>query len=284
MRLVSFVQDGRESYGVVRGNDLYPVRLDHLKNIPDLKAAITGERIADLNRYCEETAVPLSQVALLPPIPNPGKIICAGMNYCKPYPVEGVAPPDPDNVVIFARHAETLVGHGTPLEMPRGEAAKSFDFEGEIVAVIGRRGRFIAQDDALGHVMGYSIMNEGSVRGWMTHSVHAGKNFHASGSWGPWITTADEIGDPASLELRTHLNGKLMQSAIAEEMIFGLSDLIAYISNLLPLNPGDIIATGSPDGTGGSRKPPAFLKAGDCVEVTVSGIGTLKNHVGAASY
>jgi 2-keto-4-pentenoate hydratase/2-oxohepta-3-ene-1,7-dioic acid hydratase in catechol pathway len=129
--------------------------------------------------------------------------------------------------------------------------------------------------------MGYSIMNEGSVRGWMKHSVHAGKNFHASGSWGPWITTADEFGDPTSLKLETRLNGDLMQSATVGEMIFSLSELIAYISNLLPLNPGDIIATGSPDGTGGSRKPPVFLKAGDYVSVTVSGIGTLKNSVGA---
>ena len=123
-------------------------------------------------------------------------------------------------------------------------------------------------------------MNEGSVRGWMKHSVHAGKNFHASGSWGPWITTVDEIDDFSSLKLETHVNGKLMQSALAAEMIFSLSELIAYISNLIPLNPGDIIATGSPDGTGGSQNPSIFLKAGDCVEVAVDRIGTLKNHVG----
>ena len=123
-------------------------------------------------------------------------------------------------------------------------------------------------------------MNEGSVRGWMKHSVHAGKNFHASGSWGPWITTVDEIDDFSSLKLETHVNGKLMQSALAGEMIFSLSELIAYISNLLPLNPGDIIATGSPDGTGGSRNPTAFLNSGDRVEVSVDRIGTLKNHVG----
>ena len=114
----------------------------------------------------------------------------------------------------------------------------------------------------------------------MKHSVHAGKNFHASGSWGPWITTVDEIDDFSSLKLETHVNGKLMQSASAADMIFSLSELIAYISNLTPLNPGDIIATGSPDGTGGSRNPSVFLKPGDCVEVSVDRIGTLKNHVG----
>jgi 2-keto-4-pentenoate hydratase/2-oxohepta-3-ene-1,7-dioic acid hydratase in catechol pathway len=281
MKLASFLLDGRDSYGIVAEDKLYPVDPALEADLPDLITVIAAGRIADLNRHCMETAVPLSQIALLPPITNPGKIICAGMNYRKPYPVEGMAPPDPDNVVTFARHTETLVGHGTALELPPGKAAESFDFEGEIVAVIGKRGRFIAQDDALDHVMGYSIMNEGSVRGWMKHSVHAGKNFHASGSWGPWITTADEFGDPTSLKLETRLNGDLMQSATVGEMIFSLSELIAYISNLLPLNPGDIIATGSPDGTGGSRKPPVFLKAGDYVSVTVSGIGTLKNSVGA---
>ena len=194
--------------------------------------------------------------------------------------MDGIAPPDPGNIVIFSRHSDTLVGDGTKLEYPRGEAAETFDFEGEIVAVIGKSGRFISPEDALQHVVGYSIMNEGSVRGWMKHSVHAGKNFHASGSWGPWITTVDEIDDFSSLKLETHVNGKLMQSASAAEMIFSLSELIAYISNLTPLNPGDIIATGSPDGTGGSRNPFVFLKPGDCVEVSVERIGTLKNYVG----
>ena len=281
MNIASFLQEDRQSYGIVTRDELYPVEPGFQKDFPDLKAVIAAGQHADLDRHCKGTAIPLCKVALLPPITNPGKVICAGMNYRKPYPVEGIAPPNPENVVIFARHTETLVGHGVPLEMPKGEAANSFDFEGEFVAVIGKSGRHITEADAMDHVMGYSIMNEGSVRGWMKHSVHAGKNFHASGSWGPWITTVDEIVDPASLNLETRVNGSLMQSATACEMIFSLPELIAYISNLLPLNPGDIIATGSPDGTGGSRRPPVFLKAGDCVDVTVCGIGTLKNSVGA---
>ncbi len=281
MNVASFLREDCQSYGMIAGEELYPVEPGFQKDFPDLKAVIAADRIADLTHHYVEKAIPLSKVKLLPPIPEPGKIICAGMNYRKTYPVEGMTPPDPGNVVIFARHTETLVGHGAPLEMPRGAAAGSFDFEGEIVAVIGKPGRHISEAEAMGHVMGYSIMNEGSVRGWMKHSVHAGKNFHASGSWGPWIMTTNEIGDPTSLKLETRLNGDLMQSATASEMIFSLPELIAYISNLLPLNPGDIIATGSPDGTGGSRKPPIFLNAGDCVEVAVSGIGTLKNTVGA---
>ena len=280
MKLVSFLNNDQESFGVLGNSGLHPVLEALKKECPDLKAVIGSQKIEALEISCEESPIPLSQVTLLPPIPNPGKIICAGMNYRKPYPVDEIAPPDPGNIVIFNRHSDTLVGYGTELECPRGEAAETFDFEGEIVAVIGKSGRFISPEDALQHVVGYSIMNEGSVRGWMKHSVHAGKNFHASGSWGPWITTVDEIDDFSSLKLETHVNGKLMQFASAAEMIFSLSELIAYISNLTPLNPGDIIATGSPDGTGGSQNPPVFLKPGDCVEVAVDRIGTLKNHVG----
>ena len=281
MKLVSFSKNGEEGFGIFSQSGIYPVLEKFKKEFTNLKAVIDSKKIEDFEAFCESNPIPLSQVSLLPPIPNPGKIICAGMNYRKPYPVDGVAAPDPGNVVIFARHTETLVGHGADLELPSGKAAETYDFEGEIVAVIGKSGRFISKDDALKHVIGYSIMNEGSVRGWMKHSVHAGKNFNASGSWGPWITTVDEIDDFSSLRLETHINGKLMQSALAREMIFSLPELIAYISNLLPLNPGDIIATGSPDGTGGSRNPTAFLNSGDCVEVSVERIGTLKNHVGA---
>ena len=280
MKLVSFLNNGQESFGVLGNSGLHPVLEAFKIKCPDLKSVIGSQKIEALEKSCEENSLPLSQVNLLPPISKPGKIICAGMNYRKPYPVDGIAPPDPGNIVIFSRHSDTLVGYGTELERPRGEAAETFDFEGEIVAVIGKSGRFISPEDALQHVVGYSIMNEGSVRGWMKHSVHAGKNFHASGSWGPWITTVDEIDDFSSLKLETHVNGKLMQSALAAEMIFSLSELIAYISNLTPLNPGDIIATGSPDGTGGSRNPSVFLKPGDCVEVSVERIGTLKNYVG----
>ena len=280
MKLVSFLNNGQESFGVLENSGLHPVLDAFKKECPDLKAIIGSQKVKDLKTFCEEKPIPLSQVTLLPPVPNPGKIICAGMNYRKPYPVDGIAPPDSGNIVIFSRHSDTLVGDGTKLEYPRGEAAETFDFEGEIIAVIGKPGRFISPEDALQYVVGYSIMNEGSVRGWMKHSVHAGKNFHASGSWGPWITTVDEIDDLSSLKLETRVNGKLMQSASAAEMIFSLSELIAYISNLTPLNPGDIIATGSPDGTGGSRNPSVFLKPGDCVEVSVDRIGTLKNHVG----
>ncbi|MCE8514976.1 fumarylacetoacetate hydrolase family protein [Ruegeria pomeroyi] len=279
MRLASFLVDGAPGYGVITDAGAHPALPALRAACPTLRDYLRTRPVADLPGQCG-AALPLNGLVWLPPIPEPGKILCAGMNYRKPYPVDGVPPPDPGHVVLFSRHPQTLVGHGAPLEMPQGSAAESFDFEGEIVAVIGRPGRHIAPEAALGHVLGYSAMNEGSVRGWMKHSVHAGKNFHASGSWGPWITTADEAGDIAGMTLQTRVNGTLMQSDCGAGMIFGLAELIAYISHIQPLEAGDIIATGSPDGTGGSRTPPAFLRPGDRVAVTVGGVGTLENSVG----
>ena len=286
MRLASFQIDGQmgygqTGYGFVSDEGVHPVTAEFAARFPSLKSVLAADQLAVMAKQCLPVAVPLAAVTLLPPIPDPGKIICAGMNYRKPYPVAGVAPPDPNNVVIFSRHTETLVGHGAALEMPLGAAAQSYDFEGEIAVVIGKSGRHITSEDALSYVAGYAVMNEGSVRGWMKHSVHAGKNFHASGAWGPWIVTVDMVEDINDLHLQTLVNNVVMQSASAAEMIFSLPELIAYISHLLPLHAGDVIATGSPDGTGGSRTPPAFLKQGDLVQVSVSGIGQLENRVGS---
>lgn len=278
MKLCSFIHNGFASYGVMSPSGVHPVQNAILKSYPTLLDYLKSKPIAELTKLCGEP-LPSSEITWLPPISKPEKIICAGMNYRKVYPVKGIAPPDPDNIIIFSRHTETLVGHYAALERPRGNAAKTFDFEGEIVAVIGRSGRSIAKKDALNHVLGYSIMNEGSVRGWMKHSIHAGKNFHASGSWGPWIVTSDDVGEIANMQLETRVNDKLMQSAKGSEMIFSLPNLISYISEIMPLSTGDIIATGSPDGTGGSRNPPSFLKEGDTVRVSVSGIGDLENTV-----
>ena len=280
MRLVSFVQNGSASYGTLSDAGVHRVSGDYAARYPNLRSVIAAQDLSAMAASCHGNALALDSVDLLPPLPDTGKILCAGLNYHKPYPVVGVAPPLPGNVVLFARHAETLLGHGAPLEIPHGEAAETFDYEGEIVVVIGKGGRHIAQTDAMDHVMGYSVMNEGSVRGWQKHSIHAGKNFAGSGSWGPWITTADDIANPATMILQTRLNGVLMQDTTADQMIFSVAEIISYISHLMPLSPGDIIATGSPDGTGGSRTPPRFLRQGDVVEVFVSDIGTLRNTVG----
>ena len=280
MKIASFLLNGRQTYGMVSSDGVHPVLPEFAAHFADLRAVLTAQALLDLADACTNPALDPAAMQFLPPIPAPSKILCIGLNYRKPYPVAG-AVVQSDDIVIFGRHDDTLVGHGMPLEMPVADAAQSFDFEGEIVAVIGRPCRHVTEADALSHVAGYACMNEGSVRGWQKHSVHAGKNFHASGAWGPWVTTADEAGPVEQMRLTTRVNGDVMQSATGADMIHPLPKLIAYLSHITRLNPGDVIATGSPDGTGGSRKPPVFLKVGDCVDVTVCGIGTLKNSVGA---
>ena len=278
MRIASFVLDGHPTYGLVTSSGVKPVSPGFLARYPDLRSVLSAGTLPDIPDNCQPTAFDPEDLAFLCPVPAPSKILCVGLNYRKPYPVAGQTV-QADNIVIFGRHDDTLVSHGAALGMPRGEAAETFDFEGEIVAVIGKTCRHVSEGDALSCVAGFSCMNEGSVRGWQKHSVHAGKNFLASGSWGPWLTTADEAGPVGKMTLVTRVNGTVMQQASGAEMIHPLPKLIAYLSNITRLNPGDVIATGSPDGTGGSRTPPAFLKPGDVIEVDVSTIGTLRNHV-----
>jgi 2-keto-4-pentenoate hydratase/2-oxohepta-3-ene-1,7-dioic acid hydratase in catechol pathway len=278
MKIASFCLEGRQIYGHVSAAGMHPVAPDFAKQYPSLQALLQADHIADLADNCTERPLDLSSIQFLPPIPSPSKILCVGLNYRKPYPVAGTAL-ETANIVIFGRHTDTLVGHDRPIEMPIGDAALSFDFEGEIVAVIGKSCRHVDEADALSYIAGYACMNEGSVRGWQKHSIHAGKNFFASGSWGPWLTTADEAGPIETMELVTRVNGQVMQRATGAEMIHPLPKLIAYLSHITRLNPGDVIATGSPDGTGGSRNPTAFLTPGDVIEVDIPTIGTLRNQV-----
>lgn len=278
MRIASFLVEGQPTYGLVTPAGIKPVSSMFSAQFPELRSVLAAGKLADIPGNCQSTAFDPEDLVFLPPVPAPSKILCVGLNYRKPYPVAGQTV-QADNIVIFGRHDDTLISHAAPLEMPRGEAAATFDFEGEIVAVIGKTCRHVTEVDALSYVAGFSCMNEGSVRGWQKHSVHAGKNFFASGSWGPWLTTADEAGPIEKMALVTRVNGTVMQQATGADMIHPLPKLIAYLSSITRLNPGDVIATGSPDGTGGSRTPPAFLKPGDVIEVEVTTIGTLRNHV-----
>ena len=189
--------------------------------------------------------------------------------------------PPPENIILFAKLPGTLVSHKQPLEIPMGKAAETFDYEGEIGVVIGKHGRHISESDALDYIAGYTIINDGSVRAWQKHSVHAGKNFANSGGCGPWMVTADAMPHYSEIALQTHLNGELVQDTTAKEMVFSIPQLIAYISHTIDLRSGDLIATGSPEGSGGSRQPQRFLRQGDLLEITVSGVGTLVNPIGA---
>ncbi|HBS39949.1 MAG TPA: fumarylacetoacetate hydrolase [Rhodobacteraceae bacterium] len=281
MKLATIRHRDQTLYGQVSGDWFYPAEAALKTRYTTLKDLITDGALTQLaaQQTRQEDGINLAHVSYLPPIPDPGKIICVGLNYRKPYPVDGVAPPDPSQIILFGKERDTLLGHQQKLETPAGPAAHSFDFEGEIAVIIGTGGRHITADDAMTHVMGYSIFNDGSVRDWQKHSIYAGKNFSGSGSWGPWITTADEIKNPATMSLTTHLNGQQMQNTTADQMIYSIAAQISYASHLYELQPGDIIATGSPDGTGGSRTPKRYLQEGDLLEIAVSGIGLLQNNI-----
>lgn len=214
------------------------------------------------------------------PVPDASKILCIGVNYAKIHPVTKTATPPPPQPVVFMRTADSLVAHRAPLERPPEDVSVQFDFEAEVAAIIGRPARHVSEADALAHVAGYTCFNDGSVRDWQKHGAHAGKNFHRSGSWGPYLATADEISDPMSIALRARLNGHEMQRTTTDQMIFALPAIIAYLSRFTLLRPGDVVATGSPTGTGASQDPPRFLTSGDRVEVEVEGVGILMNPVG----
>ena len=183
----------------------------------------------------------------------------------------------PKQPVYFNKPPGSLVAHKAPLVRP--VASDQLDYEVELAVVIGRSGRHISESDALDHVAGYTILNDGSVRDWQRHGVAAGKNFFRSGSCGPWIVTSDLLPDPSALSVTTRVNGEQRQNSGVSEMIFSVEELLAYMSQIMPLEPGDIIATGSPEGTGGSMEPPVWLSAGDHVEFEVPGIGVLQNSV-----
>ena len=287
MKIASFYFENSVSYGVVQEEMICPVRRSFAQTYPTLRHVLKADGLEQLAADCAQSnsQIPLSDVQLLPPIHNAQRIICVGVNYPKRYPVpneqgEIETMPPPENIILFAKLDGTLVGHGQPLEVPVGPAANTFDYEGEITLVIGKGGRHIPAENAFEHIAGYTIMNDGSVRGWQKHSVHAGKNFANSGACGPWMVTADEIDDPFRMTLQTRLNGELVQDTVASEMVFSIPELIAYISHTINLRPGDLIATGSPEGSGGSHIPQRFLRLGDELEISVSGVGMLRNRVG----
>jgi 2-keto-4-pentenoate hydratase/2-oxohepta-3-ene-1,7-dioic acid hydratase in catechol pathway len=284
MKIARFRYQDRSAYGVVLQEDsIAEPSADFVARFPDIAAVLVADATAALAQDVagRTSGLPLGEVQLLPPLSAHNKIICVGINYRKKYPVEGVVPPDPDHIILFAKHHDAVVGQGQALELPQGDAAQTFDYEGEITLVVGKAGRHIAREAAMSHVAGYTILNDGSVRGWQKHSLHAGKNFAKSGGCGPWIVTADSIGAVSAMTVSTHVNGELRQHTDVSQMIFGLDALIAYISHFTPLHPGDLIATGTPEGAGGSFSPMRFLRDGDLVEITVSGVGTLSNRVQA---
>ena len=274
MRLANFVHRGRSSFGSVEN--------DSIRDLGGPQSAIrcVDDTLGVLDRFAPTGGgdyIPLSEIQFLPPVLRPRLLAMVGLNYAKHVAETGRETPKFPS--IFTRCIESVVGHGEPLVRPR--VSEYLDFEGELAVVIGKPGHHIAKEDALSHVAGYTLFNDGSVRDYQRHTIQffPGKNFWRSGSIGPWLVTPDEAPTVGDMELATRLNGEVMQQARLDDLIFKVPELISYLSDVLPLVPGDIIATGTPGGVGAFRKPPLWMKAGDVVEVEISGIGILRNTV-----
>lgn len=282
MRLVSFKRDGIEGWGVAQGDDIIDMTRRFDKKYPSVRAALAASALGVVAREAQAASpdFALAAVQLLPPIPAPDKIICIGLNY-RGHVSEGGGKL-PSHPSLFTRFADTLVGQDEPIIKPI--VSNDLDFECELALVIGKPGRHIAREVAMNHVAGYSCFNDASVRDYqVSHSLPAGKNFFATGGFGPWLVTADEIPDPGNLALRTLINGVEVQHGNTKDLIFDIPAILAYVSGFTPLGPGDVISTGTPEGVGFVRKPPLFLKAGDIVEIEIEKVGTLHNPVVAES-
>ncbi len=282
MRLVTFDKGGRPVSGVRKDDNIVDLSIaapDLPGDWPAIFAADALDRVAEaVTGAGPEALVPAAEATLMVPIPRPPKILCIGLNYRHHAIETGMA--IPDYPIVFTRYPTSLTAHDTPLICPA--ASDVFDFEAELVAVIGTAGRHIPKDSALDHVAGYSICNEGSVRDYQFKSSQwaMGKNFDRSGSFGPEIVTADELPPGAvGLYIRSRLNGNVMQDGNTDDLIFDVATLVSEISVVMTLEPGDIIVTGTPYGVGFVRKPPILMKAGDVCEIEIEGIGTLRNSV-----
>ena len=277
MKLCSFRHRGNESYGVVTGSGV--VDLGAGEGIGrDLKEALERDSLGRVRALTTRNAsIPLSDIEFLPVIPNPGKIFCIGINY-RSHVLE-TGRDMPTQPMIFTRFSDSQTGHLQPIVRPK--VSEKLDFEGELAVVIGKRARHVSAGRALDYVAGYSAYNDGSVRDWQRHTSQfiPGKNFPQTGGFGPWLVTTDEIPDPSALTLQTRLNGEVVQDAKTNDLIFPVERLIEYCSTFTTLNPGDVIITGTTGGVGAFRQPPLWMKAGDIVEVEISGIGVLRNPV-----
>jgi 2-keto-4-pentenoate hydratase/2-oxohepta-3-ene-1,7-dioic acid hydratase in catechol pathway len=277
MRLVSFRHAGAQKFGAVVEDGIVDLSAQSGGRWMTLRDALAGKGLADLATAAKnrKTDFALDAVELLPVIPNPDKILCVGLNYASH--IGEVGRERPVQPSVFSRLHNTLVPPGGDIVRP--SASIAFDFEGELAVVIGERCRHVPRAQALSVIAGYTCFLDASVRDFQKHSVTAGKNFPATAPLGPWMVTAGVISDPQALSLTTRLNGAVVQNDTTDHMIFDVATIIEYLSTVTWLEPGDIIATGTPEGVGLGRKPPLWMKAGDRVEVEISGIGTLNVNV-----
>ena len=278
MKLASYrAADGKPSFGAVVGDGVVNLNGRLSGDCRTLREALE-EGALDEMRKVVQGAQPdhkLFDIKFQPVITKPKKILCVGINYKSHAAESGHDAPALPN--IFTRFTDTLAAHEGRMVKPK--ASNNFDFEGELAVVIGKAGRAIDPKDALSHVAGYTCFCDGSARDFFKYSLVASKNFPRTGPLGPWLVTTDEIPDPTKLVLTTRLNGQEMQKSGTDMLIHDIPAIIAFCSKFTELSPGDIIATGTPEGIGGKRTPPVWMKAGDVLEVEISNIGTLRSHI-----
>ena len=281
MKLMTF--DAGNGTRVGLATDTGVVDLNAQAGVTSLRQLIAEGKIADMALYAGADAdYALDDVRFLPVVPDPVHIWCVGVNYMDHLQEAidaGLPRSKSEHPMIFGRYADTLVGHKQNLL--KSPVVHKLDYECELAVIIGKGGRYIKPEEALDHVVGYSCFNEGSARDWQYHTAQVvpGKNFQGTGGFGPWMVTTDEIPDPQVLDISTVLNGETLQSANTKDMIFDVRTIISYVSHISELQPGDVIASGTPSGVGQSREPQVFMQPGDTCEIHIEKVGVLVNSI-----
>ncbi|MGP3534118.1 fumarylacetoacetate hydrolase family protein [Microbacterium sp. RD1] len=278
MKLASFQYEGRDDVGIVEPDGILPLGSLFAEAPTSMRDVLAW--LADGGRVPAAPgvpALPFEDVKLLPVVPDPAAIWCAALTYLS-HVREGGDRPVPDYPLFFLRVANSQIGSGRPMLVPT--VSSELDYEGELAVVIGKGGRDIRMQDALSHVAGYTCYNDGSVRDWQRHTsqITMGKNFDATGGFGPWLVTPDEF-TPGDQRMTTRLNGQVVQDTTVDQLLFPIEYLIHYVSTVSTLRTGDVIVTGTSGGVGVRRNPPLFLRPGDVVDVEIEGIGVLRNPV-----
>jgi len=278
VRLISFEHQERASFGLYTERGVIDAGMRLMGEFADLRAVLRGgalERLESMQGLAPDFAE--EDILYLPVIPNAPKILCVGINYMAH--IKETGRDTPEYPVVFIRFADSVVGHNQPLIRPK--VSTDFDYEAELAVIMGKTARHVSRADAMNYVAGYSCFNEGSIRDYQRHTIQftAGKNFYHSGSFGPWMVTSDEQDDPTQFHLQMRLNGTVLQDAPVSDLCFDIPQLIEYCSIWTPLEPGDVIVTGTPGGVGRVRKPPIWMKPGDIAEVDIRGVGVLSNPI-----
>jgi len=281
MKFLSFEHENKSHFGGINSEGIVNLSARNTK-IPDLREAIRLNLLQELAGAVNSSSADyaLDEIQFAPTIPNPEKIVCIGVNYANRNAEYKDGSDKPKYPSVFMRSRESLIGHKQQILNP--PESEQLDYEGEIVLIIGKEGRRITEEKAHEHIAGLTIMNEGSVRDYLRHAkfnVTQGKNFEASGSVGPWMITADELDPMDKLRVITRVNDEERQNDVTDNLMFPFRFLISYLSSFYRLKPGDLIATGTPNGAGARFDPPKYLRQGDEVEVEVPGIGILSNSI-----